>query len=71
MQVGRSSMSSTGTPTRLGFMSKLQLDRGASAVPSVVELFHGPSADWHEREAEDLFGLTFRRSSAAWRIHPA
>src|SRR5712691_8714695 len=29
------------------------------SVPSVVGLLHGPSADWHEREAEDLFGITF------------
>ncbi len=25
----------------------------------VVGLVHGPSFDWHEREAEDLFGLKF------------
>jgi formate hydrogenlyase subunit 5 len=28
-------------------------------VPSVVGLHHGPSADWHEREVEDLFGIAF------------
>ena len=27
--------------------------------PSLVELPRGPSIDWHEREAEDLFGLRF------------
>ena len=37
----------------------LKLDAAVSAVPSVVDLFHGPSFDWHEREAEDLFGLHF------------
>jgi formate hydrogenlyase subunit 5 len=37
----------------------LKLDAGASAVPSVVDLFRGPSFDWHEREVEDLFGLHF------------
>jgi formate hydrogenlyase subunit 5 len=38
---------------------ELQLDDGATTVPSISGLVHGPSADWHEREAEDLFGLTF------------
>jgi len=28
-------------------------------APSLVELSSGPSFDWHEREAEDLFGLQF------------
>ena len=28
-------------------------------VPSISGLARGPSVDWHEREAEDLFGLTF------------
>jgi len=28
-------------------------------VPSLSDLELGPSFDWHEREAEDLFGLTF------------
>jgi Ni,Fe-hydrogenase III large subunit/Ni,Fe-hydrogenase III component G len=37
----------------------LQLDAGETAVPSIVGLVNGPSADWHEREVEDLFGLTF------------
>lgn len=34
-------------------------DVGASSVPSVVGIRAGPSFDWHEREAEDLFGLHF------------
>jgi formate hydrogenlyase subunit 5 len=38
---------------------ELQFDANISTVPSVVGLVHGPSFDWHEREAEDLFGLTF------------
>jgi formate hydrogenlyase subunit 5 len=38
---------------------ELQLDAGMTQVPSISGLVHGPSADWHEREAEDLFGLTF------------
>jgi formate hydrogenlyase subunit 5 len=38
---------------------EVQLDAQRSAVPSVVGLLHGPSADWHEREAEDLFGIAF------------
>ncbi len=37
----------------------LHLGVGASSVPSLVGLVHGPSFDWHEREAEDLFGLRF------------
>ena len=32
---------------------------GAMTVSSLSTLPHGPSIDWHEREAEDLFGLTF------------
>ncbi len=35
------------------------LDANATAAPSISGLVCGPSADWHEREAEDLFGLTF------------
>jgi Ni,Fe-hydrogenase III component G len=38
---------------------ELELVPGAKSVPSISGLAHGPSADWHEREAEDLFGLTF------------
>ncbi|MGC2224608.1 MAG: NADH-quinone oxidoreductase subunit C [Methylocella sp.] len=36
-----------------------KLDAFTTAVPSISGLVHGPSADWHEREAEDLFGLQF------------
>jgi formate hydrogenlyase subunit 5 len=28
-------------------------------VPSLCGLAHGPSVDWHEREASDLFGVAF------------
>ncbi|MGH6818256.1 MAG: NADH-quinone oxidoreductase subunit C [Methylovirgula sp.] len=38
---------------------ELHRDSCASAVPSISGLANGPSADWHEREAEDLFGLKF------------
>jgi Ni,Fe-hydrogenase III large subunit/Ni,Fe-hydrogenase III component G len=38
---------------------ELQLDAHAITMPSIVGLVHGPSVDWHEREAEDLFGLRF------------
>ena len=38
---------------------ELKLDAAVSAVPSIADLFHGPSFDWHEREVEDLFGLHF------------
>jgi formate hydrogenlyase subunit 5 len=37
----------------------LRLDPDAKAAPSISSLVHGPSADWHEREIEDLFGLSF------------
>jgi formate hydrogenlyase subunit 5 len=38
---------------------ELQVDERAGSVPSLVGLAIGPSVDWHEREAEDLFGLKF------------
>ncbi|MGA7486911.1 MAG: NADH-quinone oxidoreductase subunit C [Xanthobacteraceae bacterium] len=38
---------------------ELQLPPETSVMPSVVGLTQGPSADWHEREAEDLFGIAF------------
>jgi formate hydrogenlyase subunit 5 len=38
---------------------ELDLPAGVTTVPSLSGLSHGPSVDWHEREAEDLFGLTF------------
>ena len=38
---------------------ELVVDAQTRTVPSIVGLAQGPSADWHEREAEDLFGLRF------------
>lgn len=38
---------------------EVRLGTEPTAVPSVVGLVQGPSADWHEREVEDLFGITF------------
>ena len=38
---------------------EVRLSSPRSTIPSVVGLLHGPSADWHEREAEDLFGIPF------------
>ncbi|MBE0428708.1 MAG: NADH-quinone oxidoreductase subunit C [Thermoleophilia bacterium] len=36
---------------------RVRLDRDAPVVPSVTSLWEG--ANWHEREAYDLFGITF------------
>lgn len=38
---------------------ELNLPAKVTAVPSLSGLPRGPSIDWHEREAEDLFGLAF------------
>jgi formate hydrogenlyase subunit 5 len=38
---------------------ELRLAASSPTVPSLSGLTHGPSFDWHERETEDLFGLTF------------
>jgi formate hydrogenlyase subunit 5 len=38
---------------------EVRLDENETSAPSLVGLAHGPSVDWHEREAEDLFGLRF------------
>jgi formate hydrogenlyase subunit 5 len=37
----------------------IEVDTRTGTVPSIVGVAQGPSADWHEREAEDLFGVTF------------
>jgi NADH-quinone oxidoreductase subunit C len=36
---------------------KVYCDRAAPRVPSVAQLW--PAADWHEREAYDMFGIVF------------
>lgn len=42
----------------IGWIEALvHLPSGTNSVPSISANVHG--ADWHEREAEDLFGLTF------------
>jgi NADH-quinone oxidoreductase subunit C len=59
-----------------GVTLKTPIPKERPAVPSVVELW--PGADWHEREAYDLFGIVFeghpdlRRimMSADWKGHP-
>ena len=38
---------------------EVRLSGAPQVVPSLSGLPDGPSFDWHEREAEDLFGLTF------------
>jgi NADH-quinone oxidoreductase subunit C len=55
---------------------KVPIPKDRPSVPSVVELW--PGADWHEREAYDLFGIVFeghpdlRRimMSSDWKGHP-
>ena len=62
-------MSSTATARRRGSTSSYGSTRSTTSIPSISTT--GPAADWHEREVEDLFGLTFRRAPAAGRIRPA
>jgi formate hydrogenlyase subunit 5 len=38
---------------------EVQIGAKLAVVPSISGMLNGPSADWHEREVEDLFGLTF------------
>lgn len=40
-----------------GFCIKVLVPRDTPAVPSVADIW--PAADWHEREAYDLFGIVF------------
>jgi NADH-quinone oxidoreductase subunit C len=42
---------------RHSFAIKVFTGRNAPAIPSVADLW--PAADWHEREAFDLFGIDF------------
>lgn len=39
------------------FAVKVYVDRATPAIPSVMDLW--PAADWHEREAYDMFGIIF------------
>jgi NADH-quinone oxidoreductase subunit C len=45
---------------------EVALDIGDPHVPSVVEVY--PTADWHEREAWDMFGVVFDGHPALTRI---
>jgi len=66
----------TSVNRRHGVTLKTPIPKERPAMPSVVELW--PGADWHEREAYDLFGIVFeghpdlRRimMSADWKGHP-
>ena len=61
---------------RHGVTLKVPISKERPSIPSVVEVWSG--ADWHEREAYDLFGIVFdghpdlRRimMSADWKGHP-
>jgi NADH-quinone oxidoreductase subunit C len=39
------------------FAVRVEVDRGNPVIPSVADVW--PAADWHEREAYDLMGITF------------
>jgi NADH/F420H2 dehydrogenase subunit C len=66
----------TSINRRHGVTLKVPIAKERPSVPSVVDLWSG--ADWHEREAYDLFGITFdghpdlRRimMSSDWKGHP-
>jgi NADH/F420H2 dehydrogenase subunit C len=66
----------TSVNRRHGVTLKVPIPKDRPSIPSVVELWSG--ADWHEREAYDLFGITFdghpdlRRimMSSDWKGHP-
>jgi NADH-quinone oxidoreductase subunit C len=48
-------LSVSGSPRRVRVQAWIDEDE---AVPSVIEIW--PTADWHEREAWDLMGVTFQ-----------
>ena len=48
------------------FAVKALIDRDAPTIPSVMDLW--PAADWHEREAYDMMGITFEGHSDLRRI---
>ncbi len=66
----------TSPARRHGATLKVPVPKDDARVPSVIGIWRG--ADWHEREAYDLFGITFdshpnlRRimMSADWKGHP-
>jgi len=66
----------TSVNRRHGVTLKTPISKERPSVPSVVDVWSG--ADWHEREAYDLFGIVFeghpdlRRimMSADWKGHP-
>ena len=52
----------TDNPTELKtrthtFAVRIEVDRNQPVIPSVAHVW--PAADWHEREAYDLMGITF------------
>jgi NADH-quinone oxidoreductase subunit C len=66
----------TSVNRRHGVTLKVPISKERPSIPSVTEIWSG--ADWHEREAYDLFGIVFeghpdlRRimMSADWKGHP-
>lgn len=48
-----------GEPGPAWVQVELRLDPARTSVPSLSGLATGPAVDWHEREIEDLFGLSF------------
>jgi len=61
----------TGTPSELGtrthlFAVRIEVDRNHPVIPSVAHVW--PAAEWHEREAFDLMGVTFSEHPDLRRI---
>ncbi len=54
------------TEHRHWFAVKVYVDRADPHIPSVMDLW--PAANWHEREAYDLMGITFDRHRDLRRI---
>ncbi len=54
------------TTHRHWFSVKVWVDRDHPTIPSVMDLW--PAADWHEREAYDLMGISFEGHSDLRRI---
>jgi NADH-quinone oxidoreductase subunit C len=53
---------------RSGDPGSFRLVRSAAPVPSVVDMF--PSAQWHERETAEMFGVAFQGLDAAPLLLP-